>query len=124
MDYLTRLRQSRRPTFRQHVSILLGSSILLLTVVLTILVEVAARRQLTNEVGIVLHEAAFQEVAELERITMEHQQVLALVGAVDGISLTSIEETLQFIAAVAVVEGSKTKRGQALSLRVFLSTDR
>lgn len=39
MDYLTRLRQSRRPTFRQHVSLLLGSSI-------------------------VLHEAAFQGVSE------------------------------------------------------------
>ncbi len=107
MDYLTRLRQSRRPTFRQHVSLLLGSSIFLLTLVLTILVEVAARRQLTNEVGIVLREAAFQAVAELERITSEHQQMLVLVGEIDAASPTLIEETLQFIAAVVVVEDAR-----------------
>lgn len=102
MDYLARLRQSRRPTFRRHVSVLLGSGIILLTLVLTILVEVAARRQLANEVGIALNEAAFQAATELERIATEHQQILMLVGQIET-PPTLIVETLQFIATVAVV---------------------
>jgi len=103
MDYLVRLRQSRRPTFWQHVSVLLGSGIILLTVVLTILVEVAARRQLANEVGIALNEAAFQAATELERS--------------DGYGLRNMQERIAQIGGTLYID-SQPQHGTTVTIRI------